>query len=63
MLRDPFNTAARLDYARALLVAERGIDALAQYDLARKHGNTPELPEFEALRAPPPPPQPRPASR
>ena len=60
LLRDPFNTDTRLDYARALLEARRDSDALAQYDLARKHGNHPELPEFEALRAPaPPPPPPR----
>lgn len=64
LLRDPFNTEARLDYARALLEARRETDALAQYDLARKHGNSPELPEFEALRAPPPPPrEPPPAAR
>jgi SpoVK/Ycf46/Vps4 family AAA+-type ATPase len=63
LLRDPFNTAARLDYARALLDAAREADALAQYDLARKHGNTPELAEFEALRAPPPPPPLPPAAR
>jgi SpoVK/Ycf46/Vps4 family AAA+-type ATPase len=56
LLRDPFNTDVRLDYARALLEARRDADALAQYDLARKHGNSPELPEFEALRAPVPPP-------
>lgn len=64
LLRDPFNTEARLDYARTLLEARRETDALAQYDLARKHGNSPELPEFEALRAPPPPPrEPPPAAR
>ena len=56
LLRDPFNTDARLDYARALLSAGRAADALAQYDLVRKHGNTPEMREFEALRAPPPAP-------
>jgi SpoVK/Ycf46/Vps4 family AAA+-type ATPase len=55
LLRDPFNTAARLDYAHRLLARRREADALAQYDLARKHGGTPEIPEFEALRAPPPP--------
>lgn len=59
LLRDPFNTDARLEYARALLEARRDADALAQYDLARKHGNSPELPEFEALRAPAPTPPPR----
>jgi SpoVK/Ycf46/Vps4 family AAA+-type ATPase len=59
LLRDPFNTDARLDYARALLESRREADALAQYDLARKHGDHPELPEFEALRAPAVPPPPR----
>jgi SpoVK/Ycf46/Vps4 family AAA+-type ATPase len=65
LLREPFDTALRLDYARALLAATRPADALAQYDLARKHGNTPELPEFEALRAPlaPPPQEPPRAAR
>lgn len=64
LLRDPFNTDVRLDYARALLESRRDSDALAQYDLARKHGDSPELPEFEALRAPPPPPrEPPPAAR
>jgi SpoVK/Ycf46/Vps4 family AAA+-type ATPase len=55
LLRDPFNSAARLDYARGLLARRRDADALAQYDLVRKQGGTPELPEFESLRAPPPP--------
>ncbi|HEV8443957.1 MAG TPA: AAA family ATPase [Steroidobacteraceae bacterium] len=55
LLRDPFNAAARLDYARALLAATRPEDALTQYDLARKQGATPALEEFEALRASPPP--------
>lgn len=63
LLRDPFNTDVRLDYARALLESRRDSDALAQYDLARKHGDSPELPEFEALRAPPPPREPPPAAR
>jgi SpoVK/Ycf46/Vps4 family AAA+-type ATPase len=53
LLHDPFNSAARLDYARALLGAARALDALAQYDLVRKQNGTPEIPEFEALRAPP----------
>jgi SpoVK/Ycf46/Vps4 family AAA+-type ATPase len=56
LLRDPFNSDARLDYARALLSAGRAVEALAQYDLVRKQGNTPQLREFEALRAPPPAP-------
>jgi len=55
LLRDPFNQATRLAYARALLVAGREPDALAQYDLARKAG-APAMDEFEKLRAPPPPP-------
>jgi SpoVK/Ycf46/Vps4 family AAA+-type ATPase len=55
LLRDPFNHAVRLAYARALLAAGRDPDALAQYDLVRKGGATPELEEFERLRAPPPP--------
>jgi SpoVK/Ycf46/Vps4 family AAA+-type ATPase len=54
LLRDPFNPAVRLDYARALLARRRPADALAQYDLVRKQGGTADLPEFEALRAPPP---------
>ncbi len=56
LLSDPFNADARLDYARALLVAGRATDALAQYDLVRKQGHTQELREFEALRAAPPAP-------
>ena len=56
LLRDPLNTAARLEYARLLLAAQDKAAALEQYDVARKMGGTPELPEFEALRAPPPPP-------
>jgi SpoVK/Ycf46/Vps4 family AAA+-type ATPase len=56
LLRDPFNHVVRLAYARALLSAGRDPDALAQYDLVRKGGATPELEEFERLRAPPPPP-------
>jgi SpoVK/Ycf46/Vps4 family AAA+-type ATPase len=58
LLRDPFNNGARLDYARALLEADRDTDALAQYDLARKHGGGAPLDEFERLRAPPPAPAP-----
>jgi SpoVK/Ycf46/Vps4 family AAA+-type ATPase len=58
LLRDPFNAAIRLDYARALLAAARSEDALTQYDLARKAGATPMFEEFEALRAPPPAPPP-----
>jgi SpoVK/Ycf46/Vps4 family AAA+-type ATPase len=54
LLRDPFNAARRLDYARALLAASRVADALVQYDLARKSGDSPALDEFERLRAPPP---------
>jgi SpoVK/Ycf46/Vps4 family AAA+-type ATPase len=54
LLRDPFNAAKRLDYARALLGAGRQADALAQYELARKSGDTPALEEFERLRSPPP---------
>jgi len=57
LLRDPFNAATRLVYAQALLAAGRDDDALAQYDLARKQGATPQLEEFEALRAPPPAPR------
>jgi SpoVK/Ycf46/Vps4 family AAA+-type ATPase len=57
LLRDPFNGDARLEYARLLLAAGRENEALAQYDLLRKQG-TPELVEFEALRAPPPAPTP-----
>lgn len=56
LLRDPFNAAARLAYARGLLAAARAADALVQYDLVRKSGGTPPLDEFELLRAPPPPP-------
>ena len=56
LLRDPFNHATRLAYARALLSAGREPDALTQYDLARKAGTTPALDEFERLRAPAPPP-------
>jgi SpoVK/Ycf46/Vps4 family AAA+-type ATPase len=58
LLRDPFNTRARLDYAHALLAAARTDEALTQYDLARKQGATPALEEFESLRAPPPAPPP-----
>jgi SpoVK/Ycf46/Vps4 family AAA+-type ATPase len=58
LLRDPFNTTARVEYAKALLADGRSSDALAQYDLARKHGGTPSLPEFENLRAPAPAPTP-----
>jgi transitional endoplasmic reticulum ATPase len=53
LLRDPFNAVTRLVYARALLATGRNDDALAQYDLARKQGATPQLDEFETLRAPP----------
>jgi len=69
LLRDPFNSATRLDYARALLAKRRDADALAQYDLVRKQGGTAELSEFEALRAPAPtvtalsPREPPPAAR
>jgi len=52
--RDPFDLALRLAYARALLARRRDQDALAQYDLVRKQGGTPELAEFETLRAPAP---------
>lgn len=58
LLRDPLNAAARLEYARLLLAANEQTAALEQYDVARKLGNTPELPEFERLRAPPPAPPP-----
>jgi SpoVK/Ycf46/Vps4 family AAA+-type ATPase len=58
LLRDPFNAATRLEYARALSAAGRPADALTQYDLARKAGDTPALEEFERLRAPPPPREP-----
>ncbi len=58
LLGDPFDTATRLEYARALLAASRETDALTQYELARKHGNAPPLDEFERLRAPPPPREP-----
>jgi SpoVK/Ycf46/Vps4 family AAA+-type ATPase len=68
LLRDPFNHALRLDYARGLLARRRDGDALMQYDLVRKQGGTDELAEFEALRAPPPnvtslPPRDAPAAR
>ena len=67
LLRDPFDNATRLAYARALLAAGRETDALAQYDLARKANATPALDEFERLRAPPtappPPREPPPAAR
>ena len=59
LLRDPFDNAARVEYARALLAAGRESDALAQYDLARKSNATGPLDEFERLRAPPPPATPR----
>ena len=36
LLRDPFNTPRRLEYARLLLAAGRETAALKQYDLARK---------------------------
>jgi SpoVK/Ycf46/Vps4 family AAA+-type ATPase len=52
--RDPFDLASRLDYAHRLLARRREGDALAQYDLVRKQGGTPAIPEFEALRSPPP---------
>lgn len=52
--RDPFDLTARLDYAHRLLAGRREGDALAQYDLVRKQGGTPAIPEFEALRSPPP---------
>jgi SpoVK/Ycf46/Vps4 family AAA+-type ATPase len=54
LLRDPFNHATRLAYARSLLAAGREPDALSQYDLARKGGAVPALEEFERLRAAPP---------
>jgi SpoVK/Ycf46/Vps4 family AAA+-type ATPase len=54
LLRDPFNHAVRLAYARALLAVHRDGDALAQYDLVRRQDGTPELAEFEVLRATPP---------
>jgi SpoVK/Ycf46/Vps4 family AAA+-type ATPase len=68
LLRDPFNHALRLDYARGLLARRREGDALMQYDLVRKQGGTDELAEFEALRTPPPnvtslPPRDAPAAR
>jgi len=59
LLRDPLNAGARMEYARLLLMHDESA-ALEQYDVARKLGGTPELPEFERLRAPPPPPQPPP---
>ncbi|HEX5161449.1 MAG TPA: ATP-binding protein [Steroidobacteraceae bacterium] len=59
LLRDPFDNATRVEYARALLAAGRDSDALAQYDLARKANATGPLDEFERLRAPPPPATPR----
>ena len=59
LLLDPFNLSLRVDYARALLAADRPSDALAQYELARKQGGTAPLPEFEALRAPSPEAPPR----
>jgi SpoVK/Ycf46/Vps4 family AAA+-type ATPase len=55
LLRDPFNAGVRLEYARALLAAQRTDDALAQYDLARKQGEAADE-QFERLRAPPPAP-------
>jgi SpoVK/Ycf46/Vps4 family AAA+-type ATPase len=54
LLRDPFNTAVRMDYARALLAAQRPADALVQYDLARRQGSGEPDPELERLRAPAP---------
>ena len=59
LLRDPLNAGARMEYARLLLMHDESA-ALEQYDVARKLGGTPELPEFERLRAPPPPPEPPP---
>ena len=56
LLRDPLNTAVRLTYARLLLAAQDQAAALEQYDFVRKFGGTPELADFEALRAPAPPP-------
>jgi transitional endoplasmic reticulum ATPase len=56
LLRDPLNASARLEYAGLLLALQDKAAALEQYDVARKLGGTPELPEFESLRAPPPPP-------
>ena len=53
LLRDPFNAGVRVEYARALLAAQRPEDALAQYDLARKQGAVVEE-QFERLRTPPP---------
>ena len=53
LLLDPFSSSLRIDYARALLAAARTAHALAQYDLVRKQGGTPALPEFEELRDPP----------
>lgn len=55
LLRDPLNAGARMEYARLLLSVNDEAAALEQYDVARKLGGTPELPEFERLRAPPPP--------
>ena len=60
LLRDPLNAGARMEYARLLLSVNDEPAALEQYDVARKLGGTPELPEFERLRAPPPPPEPPP---
>jgi hypothetical protein len=56
LLRDPLNTAVRLEYARMLLAAHDKGAALEQYAMVRNFGGTPEIGEFEALRAPPPPP-------
>ena len=58
LLRDPMNGAARIDYARLLLESGEETSALEQYDLARKLGASPEIADFEKLRAPPPPPPP-----
>jgi SpoVK/Ycf46/Vps4 family AAA+-type ATPase len=55
LLRDPLNASARLEYAGLLLAMDDRVAALEQYDVARKLGGTPEIPEFESLRAPPPP--------
>jgi SpoVK/Ycf46/Vps4 family AAA+-type ATPase len=60
LLRDPFNVGLRVEYARALLAAQRPEDALTQYDLARKQGAAPED-QFERLRAPAPAPSSPPA--
>jgi SpoVK/Ycf46/Vps4 family AAA+-type ATPase len=54
LLRDPLNASARLEYAGLLLAMDDRVAALEQYDVARKLGGTPELPEFESLRSPPP---------